>query len=278
MADAAASALEKSLRLLRAQVVRRTVGLCRDFDLCPPVSLAPASGAVVSLQGRTFVFTAAHFISPTVARSFDAVFPTEDWDVPFATIDTPMPDRYEGPTSLSNRVKPVRAPIRCVRNQEDIGAIEISADVVPTTTVAHDLPLEPPAAPSPGQEVFLAGFPCSHQKTMTNGKIGALARCLVSLGTRVEDNPAPGVWIHKGKDTFNPERHFLINVNPRDIPNSSSLDVHGMSGCGIWRRKRTGAVWSPQVELIGVQVSVRGSKVKCNRLDSLLGLLVSASR
>ena len=50
---------------------------------------------------------------------------------------------------------------------------------------------------------------------------------------------------------FDPKKHFLTEYEPT----ASSVDPHGLSGCGVWTRLPSGkdGIWTPNLYLIGIQ-------------------------
>ncbi|MCE9584700.1 MAG: hypothetical protein K8T20_19585 [Planctomycetes bacterium] len=265
--------LKEALQLLELEASRYCVGLAYDFAKFEPEENQAASGVLVRWNGRTFILTAGHFVGDKIAEGVDVVFPRESFGSPSIPLDEPLPRSFSGPAERSRVIRPLRL-ISNTSDLDDVGAIEIEAEAVPSYSRVYELPSTEPPRPAVGDEIFFFGFPRSHQMTVTNGADGALARGSVALLTRVQPDPPPGTWLDEDqRDTFDPAMHFLGTVDPAEMPHGDKLDLHGMSGCGVWRRKKIGQVWSSASELLGVQVSVFRYRMKFNRLGGILGQL-----
>lgn len=72
---------------------------------------------------------------------------------------------------------------------------------------------------------------------------------------------------------YDKERHFLIKYEN----NENSVDIHGLSGCGIWTHivPKPDEIWTTNLRLVGVQtgIYIRNEAIKATRIEKVIELL-----
>lgn len=118
--------------------------------------------------------------------------------------------------------------------------------------------------PKVGTEVYLMGF--SKELTRQVSRKGDLAVFPYAENSIIVDADVNSIKLDS-------QRHFLTDYSPND----SSVDPHGLSGCGVWARLPSGEknLWTTNLYLIGVQHGYheKAGVLVATRIEKLLALI-----
>ena len=242
-----------------------------DISLASGVRSDWGTGSIFKFNERLFILTCKHVVKEGYnleqIRYFADDGMEQNWtDSKDDIINMPMA-RY---TSLP-RTSAVILPVihRSYSDDEDdlvLLELDQTSDLFNGYNF-YDMELSVGISPDIDAEACLLGFSRDLVKTPTSHSRGCYFPYFLASTIITEKNVSI--------DKYDKERHFLIEYEN----NESSVDIRGLSGCGIWTHivPKPDEIWTSNLRLVGVETSInkRNEVIKATRIEKVIELLES---
>jgi hypothetical protein len=208
------------------------------------------TGVYVSLEKRSFVISAGHYLTDKHLTEIEAVARAE---APFVDSKDPRKD-WQKVTRLA---VPFRLHVRDARillGAQDLLILRV--DSLPDKDgylQRFDLDSCSLRPPNPSEELMVVGYPESTAVAVRRYPQNNI-QLRLSLHFHFTEIAKPSRLLND----YSPHWHFLLNLQAKKFGRPIQLSPGGMSGAPVWRMPESdGPVWTPShAELVGVQTGI----------------------
>ena len=241
-----------------------------DVSLASSASLDWGTGSIFKFNERLFLLTCKHVVKEDYLLDQIRYFPDDgmeqNWTDSKDDIKNMPMARYTSLPRTSAMILPV-IHRSYSDDEDDLVLLELdqTSDLFNEYNF-YEMELSVGISPEIDAEACLLGFSRELVRTPTSDSRGCYFPFFLASTITEKDINA---------FDYDKERHFLIEYEN----NENSIDIHGLSGCGIWTHiaPKSNEVWTSNLRLVGVQTGIykKSEVLKATRIEKVIELLES---